>query len=68
MRILDSNIVIYATQPAYNYILSLLHDPDNFVSEITKLEVLGFHGFNETTKQDMKDLFETLQIIRLILS
>ena len=63
MRILDSNIVIYATQTAFSYLLPLLHNPDNFVSEITKLEVLGFHGFDALTKQNMTDLFETLQII-----
>ena len=65
MRILDSNIVIYATQTAYAHLLPLLHDPDSYVSEITKLEVLGFHGFDAETKQDMKDLFDTLQIILL---
>ena len=27
------------------------------------MEVLGYHGFNETTKQDMSDIFDTLQII-----
>ncbi len=63
MRILDSNIVIYATQTAFAYLLPLLHDSDSYVSEITKLEVLGFHGFDTTTKQDMTDLFDTLQII-----
>ena len=63
MRILDSNIVIYATQTAFAYLLPLLHDSDNYVSEITKLEVLGFHGFDATTKQNMEDLFDTLQII-----
>ena len=63
MRILDSNIVIYATQADFGYLLPYLHDPNNYVSEITKLEVLGFHGFDRTTKHAMKDLFDTLQII-----
>ena len=63
MKILDSNIIIYATQTAFAYLLPLLHDTDNYVSEITKLEVLGFHGFDASTKQNMTDLFDTLQII-----
>jgi toxin FitB len=63
MKILDSNIVIYATQTAYSHLLPLLHQSDSYVSEITKLEVLGFHGFNALTKQNMKELFDTLQII-----
>jgi toxin FitB len=63
MRILDSNIVIYATQTEFGYLLPLLHNPENYISEITKLEVLGFHGFDTTTKRNMTTLFETLQII-----
>jgi toxin FitB len=63
MRILDSNIVIYATQDAFGYLLPYLHDPENYVSEITKLEVLGYHGFDHASKQAMIDLFSTLQII-----
>ena len=63
MRLLDSNIIIYATQTTYAHLLPLLHDADSYISEITKLEVLGYHGFNATTKQDMSDLFDTLQII-----
>ena len=63
MKLLDSNIVIYATQTTYAYLLPLLHDSDSYVSEITKLEVLGYHGFTPEAKQDMSDLFDTLQII-----
>ena len=63
MRLLDSNIIIYATQTAHADLLPLLYDADSYVSEITKLEVLGYHGFYEVSKQNMNDLFETLQII-----
>jgi toxin FitB len=63
MRLLDSNIVIYATQRSFSYLFPLLNDPDNYISEITKLEVLGFHGFDKTTKQAMESLFIRLQII-----
>jgi toxin FitB len=63
MRLLDSNLVIYATQSHYAYLLPLLHASDCYISEITKLEVLGYHGFDTITKQNMHDLFETLQII-----
>ena len=63
MRILDSNIVIYATQTGFEYLFPLLNDSNNYISEITKLEVLGFHGFDATSKQDMEVLFSVLQII-----
>jgi toxin FitB len=63
MRLLDSNIVIYATQSSHAYLLPLLHASDCYISEITKLEVLGYHGFDAITKQNMRELFDTLQII-----
>lgn len=63
MRILDSNIVIYATQRSYAYLFPLLRDSNNYISEITKLEVLGFHGFDKTSKEAMQLLFKRLQII-----
>jgi toxin FitB len=63
MRLLDSNIVIYATQSSYAHLLPLLHASDCYISEITKLEVLGYHGFDAITKQNRRDLFETLQMI-----
>ncbi len=65
MRILDSNIIIYATQTAHANLLPLLYDTDSYVSEITKLEVLGYHGFDDETQQNMTELFETLQIINV---
>ena len=63
MRILDSNIIIYASQTAYSYLLPLLHDSDNFVSEISKLEVLGYYKFDSIAKKTLTDLFDTIQII-----
>jgi predicted nucleic acid-binding protein len=42
-KILDSNICIYAPQPAYAHLLPLLVDHECVVSDITRLEVLGFH-------------------------
>lgn len=63
MRILDSNIIIYASQTAYSYLLPLLHDSDSFVSEISKLEVLGYHKFDPIAKKTLTDLFDTIQII-----
>lgn len=63
MKILDSNIIIYATQSAYAHLAFLLYEPDAYISEITKLEVLGYHGFDANGKQNMTDLFDSLKII-----
>ena len=43
MKLLDSNILIYAPQAAFAHVLPLLVDPNCWVSEISRLEVLGFH-------------------------
>ena len=63
MRILDSNIIIYASQSSANNLEPYIKDSNNFVSEITKLEVLGFHNFDTFSKQQMTELFENLNII-----
>ena len=63
MRIIDSNIIIYAIQTTYAYLTLLLYKPDSYISEITKLEVLGYLSFDDITKKDITDLFDTLQII-----
>jgi toxin FitB len=41
----------------------LLRHKDSYISEVTKLEVLGYHKFDAVSKQIMTDLFDTLQII-----
>jgi toxin FitB len=63
MKLLDSNIIIHATQKGDTYLIPLLHEINSYVSEITKLEVLGYHGFDEISRQNMSDLFDSLQII-----
>lgn len=53
MRLLDSNIVIYATQPANEWLrLYILSEPFA-VSQATRVEVLGWHRI---TPEDQKDL------------
>ena len=63
MRIIDSNVIIYATQKQFDFLNPILRDKSCFVSEITKLEVLGYHKFDTVSKQLMTELFDTLQII-----
>lgn len=65
--ILDSNIVIYSIQPAYielqNY---LLNRTDRLnVSEITTLEVLGFHRLDENDKNYFSDFFNSITPITI---
>lgn len=57
MKLLDSNILIYAPQPGFSHLLPLLVDPNCFVSEITRLEVLGFHRLTALEKTYYERLF-----------
>lgn len=53
MRLLDSNIVIYATQPANGWLRSDILSQPFAVSQATRVEVLGWH---KLTPQDKADL------------
>ena len=60
--ILDSNVVIYSVQPTYIILQDYLLDRINslYVSEITKLEVLGFPRLKETDKVYLNDFFDSV--------
>lgn len=51
MRLVDSNILIYAAQPEYPYLKELLEQEDIAVSELTKLEVLGYRHLTEEAEE-----------------
>jgi hypothetical protein len=51
MRLVDSNILIYAAQPEYPYLKELLEQEDIAVSELTKLEVLGYRYLIEEAEE-----------------
>ena len=57
MKLLDSNFLIYSPQPAFAHLLPLLVDPNCFVSEITRLEVLGFHRLTDVEKNYYERVF-----------
>jgi len=63
MNILDSNIIIYSSQPEYAYLRELIFDKQNAVSKITHLEVLGFHRLNDTEKDYFTACFQFLKTL-----
>lgn len=60
MRILDSNLIIYSALPAYAYLRPLLKDPDTRVSAISKLEVLGFHRLDQSSRRYFDGVFAAI--------
>lgn len=60
--LLDSNIFIYATQPAYKPLRAWCMKQSVCASNITRLEVLGYHQLSEKDKEDFHQLFERTEI------
>ena len=60
--LLDSNILIYAIQPAYMHLLEFISANPVKVSAISKVEVLGFAGLNETERKWFEGFFRDIEI------
>jgi len=60
--LLDSNIFIYAIQPEHQALRQWCMAVDIAASEITRLEVLGYHQLNLQDKQDFIVLFARTEI------
>lgn len=63
MRLVDSNILIYAAKPEYPDLKELLEQEDIAVSELTRLEVLGFHNLTEEAEEYFNAVFALVTII-----
>jgi len=63
MRLVDSNILIYAAKPQYPQLRLLLEQEDIAVSELTKLEVLGFRNLTEEEEEYFYAVFSLVTVI-----
>ena len=63
MVLLDSNIFIYATQPEYGNVRQWMKNENLAASEISLIEVLGYHQLTKADKQDFEMLFDLTTII-----
>ena len=64
MRLLDSNILIYATQnELLPVVRPLLTSNDSLVSEMTRLEALGYHKLSAGDKYFLETTFTTMDIL-----
>ena len=43
MRLLDSNIIIYASKPGYEFLHGIVGASDVSISAVSYVEVLGYH-------------------------
>jgi hypothetical protein len=63
MRLVDSNILIYAAKPEYPQLKELLEEDDIAVSELTRLEVLGFRNLTDEEEEYFNAIFELVTVL-----
>lgn len=63
MRLVDSNILIFAAKPEYPQLKELLQQDDIAVSDISLIEVLGFHKLTEEEEDFFSAVFSLVTII-----
>jgi predicted nucleic acid-binding protein len=61
--LLDSNIIIYASQPAYSALRSFIRDNPVAVSAISIVEVLGYHGLSDDDRADFEAFFASARVL-----
>ncbi len=57
MKLVDSNIIIYASKPGFDFLHPLLAEPDVAVSVITHVEALGYHQLTADEKLYLAEFF-----------
>ncbi|MBI5081422.1 MAG: type II toxin-antitoxin system VapC family toxin [Chloroflexi bacterium] len=63
--LLDSNIIIYASQPHYEHIRQFIAENAPYISVISKIEVLGYHKFDQGSRKFLEEFFGAAEILPL---
>ncbi len=63
MKLLDSNIVIDLARNEFSYLRDIYKEDNVFISEITRLEVLGFHRITPEQENYFKSVFSVVTLI-----
>ena len=61
--LIDSNIIIYSFSDEYDYLRDLVVNENANVSEISRVEVLGYHGLNRKQIKYFEDVFSYVSIL-----
>lgn len=65
MKLIDSNILIYAAEPKHAALKEMLQGNDVAVSNISRLEVLGYHKITAEQKNFFNAIFTLVRIIEV---
>ena len=63
MKLIDTNIILYAADADSSFLRPLLLDSSNFISAITLVETLGYQHLLPSENKYFESVFGTLQII-----
>ncbi|MCE9524711.1 MAG: type II toxin-antitoxin system VapC family toxin, partial [Planctomycetales bacterium] len=65
IMLLDINLIIFAANPAYPHLKTLVAGQASRVATITYIEVLGFHKFAPGEKSKLEQIFSLLPLLPL---
>jgi predicted nucleic acid-binding protein len=65
MRLLDSNIIIYATKPGHEFLQTIIAAPDICTSAVSYVEVLGFHQLSASESELLEEFFASIPTLPL---
>jgi len=63
--LIDSNLIIYATQPQYHLLRTWLMAHITHYSVISRLETLGYHRLDNVEKQAISGILDNLNMLML---
>lgn len=63
--LIDSNLIIYATQPPYTQLRSWLVNYATHYSAISRLETLGYHRLGDAENQAIAAILENLELLMI---
>jgi predicted nucleic acid-binding protein len=63
--LVDSNILIYAAQPAHTHLRQFISTHAPAVSAVSYVEVLGYHQLDEEERQYLEAFFRLAQVLPL---
>jgi toxin FitB len=65
MKIIDTNLIIYAIQPQFHWLVPLVMSPNFNYATVTKIEVLGFKNIQPHEKALFQTYFAILKPLHL---
>lgn len=65
MMLIDSNIIIYASQSEHSALRQFIADNSPLVSAVSYVEVLGFHRLTAEDKTDFEEFFAAATVLPL---